>query len=45
MTRTEAAGLRLEEGATVWISPAAGAPTVLAATAPLVNDDDQLLTG
>ena len=44
MTRTEAAGLGLEEGATVWLSPATGAPTVPAATAPLVSDDDPLLT-
>ena len=36
---------RLEEGATVWLSPATGAPTVLAATAPMVSDDDPLLTG
>jgi len=45
MTRTEAAGLGLEEGATVWISPAPGAPTVRAATAPMVSDDDPLVTG
>jgi sulfate/thiosulfate transport system ATP-binding protein len=44
MTRTEAAGLGLVAGATVWLSPATGAPTVAAATSPLVTHGDPLVT-
>ena len=44
MTRAEANTLRLEEGATVWIAPARGAPTVLAATAPRIPNGDAILT-
>jgi sulfate transport system ATP-binding protein len=45
MTRTEAARLGLEVHATVWLTPAPGAPTVAAASAPPASDDDPLLTG
>jgi sulfate transport system ATP-binding protein len=44
MTRTEATGLALEVGSTVWLSPAPGAPTVPASSAPMVADDDAVLT-
>ena len=44
MTRTEATALGLEQGLPVWVSPAPGAPTVPAATAPrIAEDDDSLL--